>query len=330
METKNFRTFPAGETCEVEVGDGVTIQLFRSAKYIGDREGLSGFRPAKVLKNGTEVWTFQKSGAPAGSFGELCEYGVRHTVVLRDRRSLYDVVIPSDYGHMAMMKVGGKMMSIGGTSAEEMLDIKLSAADELGIDYRPSQEEVVILEARRAAARQARQAAVADVNAEADARRLAREERVHSIISRKNVEAWSAEGKRYFGTPVEGDEWMVLNDGTYCVVTEGGVPTTAFIVKKKGTKVSKVNETEVFPSPPSASVAQAEMPEAVKMVTIKKGIESRQVPVFRDFEAVKALRAQGLNSGTWIAVQPAEGQRLTVYAVRHETIDTIGQFQSAS
>jgi hypothetical protein len=185
----------------------------------------------------------------------------------------------------------------------------------------------MIIQARRAAARQA---AVADGNAESDARRLAREERAHSISTRKNLEAWSAEGKRYFGTPVEGDEWMALNHGAYCILTEGDVPKTAFIVKKKGSKVSKVNETEVFPSPPSASVAQAETPEAVKMVTIKKDGDSRQVPVFRDFQAVRALRAQGLNSGTWVAVQPVEGQNLNVYAVYRKTIDTIGEFQSAS
>lgn len=330
MDATNFRALPAGAVCDVDAGDGIVIQLFRSIKFVGNREGLNGFRPAKVLKSGTEVWTFQKSGAPAGSFGELCEYGVRHIIVLRDRRNLYDVVIPSDYSHMAMMKVGGKMMSIGGTSTEEMLDIKLSAADELGIDYRPSQEEVTIIEARRVAARMARQESVAVDNAEAEARRRAREERVHSIVSRKNVEAWNAGGQRYFGLPVEGDEWMVLNDGTYCILIEGGVPKMAFIVKKKSAKVSKVNETEVFPSPPSATTSQTEMPEAVKVVTIKKGNDSRQVPVFRDFEAVKALRAQGLNSGTWIAVQPADGERLTVYAVRHETIDTVGQFQLAN
>ena len=70
------------------------------------------------------------------------------------------------------------------------------------------------------------------------------------------------------------------------------------------------------------------VPDAAKMVTIKKGDISRQVPIFRSFEDVKILREQGLNSGTWVGVQPAEGQRLTVYAVHRDTIDTIGQFQS--
>ncbi len=325
MDTTNFRTFPAGETCDVDVGDGINIQLFRSVKFVGDREGLNGFRPAKILKNGTEVWTYQKSGAPAGSFGELCEYGVRHIIVLRDRHNLYDVVIPSDYAHMAMMKVGDKMMSIGGTSFEELLDIKLSASSELCLDYRPSQEEVLIINVRQAKARQLRAEDRVAADGEAEVARRTREERIYAVTSRKKIEAWSAEGKRYFGLPIEGDEWMVLSDGTYCILSEGDVPKSAFIVKKKGAKVSKINETEVFPSP---EAAQTEMPEAVKLVTIKKGDESRRVPVFRDFEAVKALRTQGLNSGTWIAVQPAEGHCLTVYAVHRETIETVGKFQS--
>jgi hypothetical protein len=106
-----------------------------------------------------------------------------------------------------------------------------------------------------------------------------------------------------------------------------GSPKLAFIVKKKGAKVSKVNETEVFASVPEKK-SGVKVPDAAKMVTIKKGDVSWQVPVFRSFDDVKTLREQGLNSGTWVGVQPSEDQRLTVYAVHHENIVTIGQFQT--
>lgn len=329
MQTKNFRMLPAGEICEVEVGDDVTIQLFRSAKYVGNCEGLNGFRPAKVLKNSAEVWSFQKSSMPFGAFGELCEYGTRHIIVLRDRHTLYEVVIPSDYEHMATMTVAGKLVTIGGTAPEELLDIKMSAANELGIEYRPSLDEAAIIEARRLEAREKRTTERTQVNEEAEDRRREREERVFAITSRKKVEAWSTEGKHYFGHPVEGDEWMVLSDGAYCIAMEDGSPKLAFIVKKKGSKVSKVNETKVFASVPEKKV-DTKVPEAVKVATIKKGDVTWRVPIFRNFADVKTLREQGLNSGTWVGVQPAEGQRLTVYAVHRETIDTVGQFQPSN
>lgn len=329
METINHRIIFAGEICELAVKDGINIELFRSVKYTGDRDELNGFRPAKVLKNGTVIWSFQNSGASFGQVGELHEFNGEYIIVLRDKFTIFDIVRVNDFSTSVTAKLAGKIVTLGGSSVEEILNIKLALAIKLKVNVWRSPEESAILDRRVTNARNAREEeSLAKTAAKAESRRK-REEFVKGILARNTVEAWSTAGKCLFGTPVTtDDEWTCLPDGNYCILMQEGKPIEAFIVSKNGSKVKKVHVTEVSTEKPQQK--KEEIPEALdqRMVTLHG--ESRSILIFDDIKKVKQLQASGLNSGTWIGVLPNGSDTLTVYSVKKSNIDTVGLLKKKS
>jgi hypothetical protein len=333
MTTKNHRFVPAGEVCDIETESKLVIELFRSNKFTGDHEGINGFRPAKVLKgdvpkDSIPVWTFQTSGAKVFEFGELIEYGDEYVIVIRDKFSISKIVRVNDLDHSATAILKGKMVTIGGSSIEELLDIKLAVAQELGIDYWKSPEEEEILKKRTAIAREAmKKLNEAQVIAKAEAR-AKHEIFKANILARSTIEAWSLKGQKFFGIPVTSDdEWKCLPDGKYCIMVKDGKPIEAFIVEKKGSRLGRIRVTEVLEEMPKQNVSMRlmdEMPEALDQVKVTIRGETRQILVFEDMTSLKQLQAAGLNSGTWVGINPKADKPMAVYAIRKDGIDTVG------
>ena len=340
MSTPNIRYVAAGEVCDITTSaDGVIIEMFRSGKYVGPREDLEGFRPAKVLKNGQQVWSFQTCGAQAPSFGELIDYadkdGDDYVIVIREKHAVASIVRVNDFAHSAKVMLNGKEVTIGGSSTEALLDVKIAIANELELDYWKSPEETVILQKRTEAARLAHKKLLEDQRTAMEAARVAREERQREILSRSKVDAWSLQGQHFFGHPVNDEEWKCLPKGTYCILMQNGEPVEAFTVTKENSRVSRGRLTEVSAEKPKQKTeSQAKRAtEAVDQVTVTIRGESRQVFVFQGMSDLKDLQSSGLNSGTWVGIAPIGKQPMTVYAITKDSINTVGQvakLQSAS
>lgn len=328
MDTKNHRSVAAGEVCEIESNEKLIIELFRSNKFIGERDGLNGFRPAKVLKNNSVVWDYKTCGAGSFEFGELLEYGDEYIVVIRDKFSISSIVRIKDFAHSVSAKLAGKIITLGGSSPEELLDIKIAVANELLLDYWKSPEESTILKQRKEIAQEAaKKVAEAEASAKAETR-AKREAVLASILARNTVETWAKDGRKLYGIPVTtDDEWKALPDGKYCIMMQDGKPIEAFIVEKKNSKVKKFRATEVSAEMPKQNVARLieEIPEALDQVNVTIRGESRQILVFEKMSALKKLQASGLNSGTWIGIAPQGDNPMVVYAIKKDTIDTVGQ-----
>jgi hypothetical protein len=329
METTNIRNVPAGEICDIKTVDGLIIEMFRSGKYTGPRDGLTGFRPAKIVKNDTTVWAFQTAGIEAGRFAELVEYGEdEHILTIQNSQTVFGIMRVRDFAHAVPARLAGKTVLVGGSSVEELLDIKIAVSNALELEYWFSEDEAVILRKRTDAARAAAKAKSAEEDAANSAKRLERARFVESIASRKTVEAWSVEGKHYFGIPVTTpDEWMCLPHGKYIMMMENDVPVEAFIVDKKGSKIKKANPTAVSANKPKAKETQADMPEASDQKAVTLRGETRTVLIFDDVSAVKKLQASGLNSGTWVGVRAKASDTLTVYAVTKNGYNAVGELK---
>jgi hypothetical protein len=312
----NIRYVSAGEICVITTIAGIVIEMFRSGKYIGPRENLEGFRPAKVIKNGEMVWSFQTCGAISPQFGELIEYENEHVIVIRDKRSIASIVRVSDFAHSAAVMLKGKQVLIGGSSVEALLDIKDTIAHELDLEYWKSPEESEILQKRVTAAREALRLLAATQQAEKEATQARREEARRLILSRNKVEAWSPLGKHFFGIPVMNDEeWKCLPRGTFCITMQNGTPTQAFIVAKEHSRVSKANQTEVSATKPAQKeVFQANSaPEMLDSINVAIRGKVETVLVFEERTVLDTFKKQGLNSKTMIGILPKNSMFMDVY-----------------
>ncbi len=332
METTNHRNVPAGEVCEVKAVDGIVIEMFRSGKYTGNRDGTNGFRPAKVLKWGELAWSYQTAGTKPGQFADLIVFDDEFVITIQDNDVVFSVMRVNDFAHSVTVKFAGKFITAGASSLEVLLDIKIAVAAGLELDYWYSPEEGEILRKRSQAAREAAMMQQTEIEKANDETRLRRTLFMESVLARKTVEAWSAEGKHFFGIPVTTEaEWLCLPHGKYVIMTNGeGQPIEAFIVGKKNSKVKKVNSTPVSASTPKQKESSHDMPEALDQRNVTLRNETRQILVFEDTSAIKQLQTAGLNSGTWVGVLPKGSDVLTVYAVTKGGYNTVGQLKKKS
>ncbi len=332
METTNHRNVPAGEVCEVKAVDGIVIEMFRSGKYTGDRDGTNGFRPAKVLKWGELAWSYQTAGTKPGQFADLIEFGDEFVITIQNNDVVFTVLRVNDFAHSVTAKFAGKVITVGGSSLEDLLDIKIAVAAGLALDYWYSPEEGEILRKRSQAAREAAKAKQSELENANDETRLRRAQFMEGVLARKTVEAWSEEGKHFFGIPVTTDaEWLCLPNGKYVIMTNAdGKPVEAFIVGKQNSKVKKVNATPVSESTPKQKESTHDIPEALDQRNVTLRNETRQILVFEDTSAIKQLQTAGLNSGTWVGVLPKGSEILTVYAVTKGGYNTVGQLKKKS
>lgn len=332
MIFNNIRTVPAGEVFEILTLSGLIIEMFRSFKFSGERDGINGFRPAKITKDDKVHWFFKKNPQRPFEFAELIEYGDEYVLAIRDKFSVSSIVRVNDLGHSATAMLKGKVVTIGGSSVEELLDIKIAVAMDLGIEYWKTPEEESILVERAKRAREMYQEQVAKQAKERAEDHAKREAKKASISARKNIEVWSKTGQKMFGTPVEGDEWKCLPHDRKCILTKDGVPVEAFIVKKDGSKVTKFRETEVSAEMPKQSIAEGvqAMPEILDQVTVTIRGESHEVIVFEERAVLQHYKTRGLNSNTLIGILPKGSEFLDVYIFSGGDYKSFGQLKRKS
>ncbi len=321
MKTTTPHNVSAGQVCDFNFNDDVVVGLFRSHKYTGPVD--QGFRPFEVKKNGMVVWSYKTAAGP-GQIADIVKYGVDDYVIYTaDRNAVYSTLRLGSLAHATSAKLGDGILLIGGDTPEQVLDAKMAVATELGLDFWFSDEERVIVEKRRQAVSAERQAETTAKNAAKEEARRKREEFRQEVLARKNVEAWGADGKHFFGTPVSNDdEWKCLPDGRYCILLKDGQPSEAFIVSKANSAVKKVRPTEVSGDKPKTTKNEPVAALFVQTVMLKE--QSRSVPFFSSLEDVKRLQAAGLNGGTWVGVASGDGSELTVYTVKAKDIETVG------
>ncbi len=335
MEVKNHRAVHGGELCDGHLTNGLVVELFRSGKYQGPRDGLNGFIPAAILRNKLKVWSFQSLGMDKGCFGELIEYGdeasAEYVIAVHDRVNLLNLFRVNDFVGAVLVKSEGGTIVIGGSSIEELLPIKLAVAESLNLGFTPSKEEWVLKLKLEQTTREAGEKARDEERKRAqDARELAARqhaEKVANIESRPKVHAFTRDGlKHYLGTPVYNDEeWKCLGDGRYCILMEGTEPIEAFIVSKQHAKVKKTRIVSVVGKKPDQTTTAMETgPQAIGQRVVEIRGEKRPIIIFSSMDDIRALRAAGLNSGTWVGMHKENATKIDVFAMNHGGITTVG------
>lgn len=330
MNAINHRSAPnnAGELCDLTATNGVIVEMFRSAKYTGDREGLTGFRPSKVTKGDTTVWEFRTSGAKVelSQVAEIYEFGEdgkeELVIAICDKRTIFSVVRVNDFANSAIAILNGKKIPVGASSVSELLQIKVELAEGLQMGYDYDAVEAVILRKQTELRNQAQAAAKVLEKEKKAADQKKREDAIAAIKARKNVEGWDPVGKHYFGIPITGTEWQSLPDFTYCIEMKNDQPVVAFIVKKEGSRVKKIRETEITGQPPVKKEVTG--PEAYDQMTVTLKGRTESILLFETMNAIKTLQQNGLNSGTWVGHISGDKQTVTVHEVTAAEIKTVG------
>lgn len=311
MKTTTPIKTKAGEIAEFVPVAGLIVKLFRSDAYHGNREDGNGFRPTSIQKDGTTLWSFDALYLGTGKIAEFMLYGDdEQVIVVRDRNTVYEIVRIMDYAHAKCAKFDDKVVMIGGSSKELLLDMKIQAAEALEMRYWPSPAEMKIINRRLQIAHEKRQAAKAAKEAAGLQLRTAACE---AIMARKIVEAWTADGSRRYGVPVTGNEWRSLKDNTFCILMVDGQPTESFIVEKNGTQAKKIKISQVSATKPTPKLLN-DLPVAIDMMEVTIGDETKDIFVFASTEDIKRLRPTG-DSEEWAGVRKDVDGDITVYKV---------------
>jgi hypothetical protein len=211
--------------------------------------------------------------------------------------------------------------------------LKAEAAKFLGREYVFSPAEDIFIKkelARKEAEQEAERVAAAE------ARAAARQELISTILKRGVLEVYTADGRKRHGLPVHGNEWLSLSNGTYVVLVESigedgrpGTPVEAFqIVKERGKNSQKGFAAAVTLNKPvlkSPTAASAVKPIGSTVIEMPEG--AFEVNLFASMNDIRKARANGLNGGTLVAVRRDNPKdKIEVYAVYHDRMDTRGQF----
>lgn len=326
MNVINECPVKGGFTAEMQTENGAVVGLFKTDKF-----QTANWRPCKVTKNGSALWNWDKGQtAPVGYWGELTEMDGGFFIVIRNKTTLHEVISVNELSSRQPIMVAGKKVFIGGTSTESKTKMKQSIGVLLDIDPRYTSEERKVLattdEKQRAisAEKVKEQKAIREAAEKIKQAELAkREAKFRTIMARTKIEAFGADGTKYWGVPVIGDEWICLKDGTFVILTkEDDTPIEAFMVWKHGAGNPKKSKShEVFAKKPEETIEALRLIPRLSM----KGETREDIPVFASVDNVRALREMGLNSGTWVAVPSSENEKhLVVHAVYHDRIDTVG------
>lgn len=329
MNASNFRGVPAGELCDVYAGNGIVVELFRSAGYTGPRDDLQGFRPSAVKKQNEEAWKFATCGANPknGEFADLYEIGGELVIAIQNKVQIFSVLPVNDFATGKMVMFKGKQTYVGGSSPGTIARFKNTIAHMMKkAPVKTEQEkkaEVTIVnnEKARAAQREEFLAQQRQAEAKRQADMRAREERRREIQGRTRVEAWSAVGQHLFGIPVEGTEWQSLPHGAYAIEMKNGQPVRAFIVEKAGSRASKIRETEATGRKPEIKTVEktaSSMPEAVDQITAELNGTAQATLVFDNMEHLRLLRNSGLNGGTWLGYRKPGTTEVQIYEFHDE------------
>jgi hypothetical protein len=204
-------------------------------------------------------------------------------------------------------------------------------------------EKTIVTQAELRAREQARrEAAEAHLARQAayEAREAARKERAKRILARDGIVTFTATGEERFGTPVVNSEWHGLPDGTKVILVESfdmdsetaGTPIEAFqIIKPPSRNATKGSRIAVSASKPLVREPGVHGVRPIRTELVEMDDDAFEVALYGSMDAIRAARAGGLNSGSYVAVMPTPGTKeLMVYAVHHDHIDTVGKFQHLS
>lgn len=239
------------------------------------------------------------------------------------------------YGSMS----GIKMLKLKQAVAAELgvAEIELSSAERTLLNHLRKQVEAEA--SKRAEVEKARLAEERRVRMEAEESRKAAERqrraaehaaKVSAILSRPNVEGFTAQGEHRRGVPVVNKEWEVLPDGkavvevaSYDEEGPGEVLEFFYVKKSPGGRVSKDKPTPITNHNPmrESSTTATEM-----VVEVDGNLEI--IRVFRDLDAIESLRESGKLSGGVLCGVTSGADKVTVYRVSKKKTNPVGEFKT--
>lgn len=319
--------------------EGFNLDLLLAPNAPADGEYL----PARVEKNGVVWWSFKGDHPGYRGLAALIDFEEELVIVLSTRFEL-DMVLPIR-DLPTMRKIGGEF--VGGRKLKELVLLKQTVAAEFNRRPNWTKRERNMLHALEQAAAEAdaeaikvaqaqRVAARAEEEARRERERAEREARRNRILARRKVIGYTSFGNRRIGVPVTGDEWMVLRDGTFCILvtsfdektgTVGDLIESFAVLKKGGGNPSKLSVAGVtVDNPKSATAKGTSFVKELKTVIVTLKGELEEVILVDDMEKVHALNAQGLNSNT-LVMCPKQGDpgRHSVFSLSGGKIETVGE-----
>ncbi len=328
-------------THQVEVGvieDGgnaFVLHMIRNKEY-----AFLNFAVAKIFDAKDEqLWTFQQ--AQFDGVGLLAKADDITVIALVGKGKFGQVerVIPlhSLVGHQPL-------------GIRTRIQLKKAAANFLDRDYILSHteenidrkdQEVARLAARAAeeAAREAKasqllQEAAAQEEAKRERERI-RLERIQTLLARGKITGYTADGQLRSGFPVTSTEWQSCSNGVHVILVDSigkdGTPGTMLesfkVVKEPGRNPKKGNLATVTAQKHSRTDACTITFPPIRVTMIEMGDDFFEVGLYPSMDAIRLARANGLNSGSYVAVlEQDEKKKILVYSVRSDGIDTIGKF----
>lgn len=269
---------------------------------------------------GNQLWTFEETTKGPEEFCNMAKAG-EHPVIAVVRRGPKGAVVRV----IPLVNFVGVRFDVA-----TMIGLKRTAAQFLGRDFELTKPEQTVGRILAERQRQAEEARQAEARKRADEER---EARVRRILAREPVEI---KGGRW-GIPVLEAEWQSLPHGTFVVLVDsfneategcGLVLETFRVVKERGRNPVKGNPVIVSTQAPAAkSVVQPEKvkPIGIALIEIEPS-RFEEVPLYASQETLRRAREQGLNSGSYAGVLPNGTKKVTVVAVHHDKVDTIGEF----
>ncbi len=314
-------------THQVEVGTleygGATFALTMIRNKLF--EHLS-FLPSRInSEDGTLLWDFKNEQWNGPGMLAMANDQPVIALVTRGKFGSVERVIP-------LSQVAGQRPDL-----RTLIQLKRSAAQFLGRSAIFSDAEQAVMKADDQRQRDER-LAVAEAQAQAraaaaEARAAAKEELVRKLLARGRITGYTAEGRSRHGIPVLDAEWPRLSNGVHVIVVSSVDDTTgaignyleAFQVIKQNsrnpTKGAAAVVTKVRPV--TQPIVQSVKP--VRTVAIDTEGGAFPVQLFDSMDDIRTARADGLNGGTFVAVD-TQDSKIQVYAVYHDRIDTVGNF----
>jgi|GEM_PF-1825846 len=309
----------------VENGRTFVVKVMRS-RELAD---LVPFVVAEVSNDRHEkLWAFRRDEQGDKIVGLLAKVGESHVIALCESGKEGKVIKVISFASL----LGAPSHNI-----RAGLTLKQAAAEFLGKRYKLTKSEETVNKVTTERVSAAEQAAR---EAEREERARRRRERVTLIKSRPKISGYTAKGSKRFGYPVTKDEWASMPNHCYVILVEsigeGGVPgpmIEAFQVQKEGGNPKKGFALPVKPEVPQNVIVSnaSQFVQPVHSVVIEKDTEKGkdmfEVQVYASAEDLRQARKQGLNSGTYVAIQGkrADG-KIEVYAAFKEKMDTVGSF----
>jgi hypothetical protein len=323
-EILNTKETPAHDIKIVKI-DGIIIETLRSKKAPnGD------FLPANATDlAGKRLWNFKDENFDG--FGKLVEFQGEYFIYLEDRQRVIHRVIPvNDLPKIQRVKLGDKVLTMGGRDTLVLYDLKVAIADFLCNNFFVTEEEEALL-AQMAKIRQVElEKERLRKEEERKAKEQAKVQKIAIIMSREKITVYTEDDKKRFGIPVVDGEWEMLSDNTAVVLVnnlEEKVPIEAFFVKKSASgRISKGSPMKVFPEKKISTKKEASpIIEARRIIRVIVDDKIQQILNFSK-ENFDRLRATGLNSGTLVSVGEPKDGKYTIVQLKGNECLTVGEF----